>query len=102
LKGHQEKALVHNSVSFSELWNRRLAHLNYRALPFFSKIVTGLPEIQIDYDGVCKGCALGNNVKGRFTRSDSISKGILDIIHSDLCEHMTITSLATLYTMCCS
>jgi hypothetical protein len=43
LKGHQEQALVHNSVSSSELWDRRLAHINYKALPILSKEVTGLP-----------------------------------------------------------
>jgi hypothetical protein len=93
LKGDQEQALVHNSVSSSELWHRRLAHLNYRALPILSKMVTGLPEIQIDHDGVCKGCALGKNVKGSFTSSDSRSKGILDIIHSNVCRKMTMPSL---------
>jgi hypothetical protein len=50
LKGHQEQALVHNSVSSSELWHRRLAHLKYRALPVLRKMVTGLPKIQIDHD----------------------------------------------------
>jgi hypothetical protein len=73
LKGHQEHALVHNSVSSSELWHRRLAHINYRALPVLSKVVTGLPEIQVDH-GVCKGCALGKNVKESFTSTDSKSK----------------------------
>jgi hypothetical protein len=32
---------------------------NYRALLVVSKMVTGLPEIQVDHDGICKGCALG-------------------------------------------
>jgi hypothetical protein len=93
LKGHQEQALVHNSVSSSELWHRRLAHLNYRALPVLSKMVTGLPEIQIDHNKVCKGCALGKNVKGSFISSDNRSKGILNIIHSDVCGQMTVPSL---------
>jgi hypothetical protein len=44
-KGHQEQALVNNSVSSSELWHRRISHLNYRALPVLRKIVTGLLEI---------------------------------------------------------
>jgi transposase InsO family protein len=93
LKGHQEQALVHNIVSSSELWHRRLAHLNYRALPVLSKMVTGLLEIQIDHDRVCKGCALGKNFKGSFTSSDSRSKGILDIIHFDVCGQMMVPSL---------
>jgi hypothetical protein len=93
LRGHQEQALIHNSVSSSELWHRRLAHLNYKALPVLSKMVTGLPEIQIDHDGICKGCALDNNVTGSFTSSDSRSKCIFDIIDSDVCGQMTAPSL---------
>jgi hypothetical protein len=93
LKGHQEQALVHNSVSSSELWHRRLAHLNYKVLLVLSKMVTGLLEFQTDHDRVCKGCALGKNVKGSFTSNESKSKGILDIIHSDLCGQMTVPSL---------
>jgi transposase InsO family protein len=93
LKGHHEQALVHNSVSSSDLWHRRLAHINYRALLVLSKMVTGLPNIQVEHDGVCKGCALGKNTKGSFTSSDSKSKGILDIIHSDVCGQMMVPSL---------
>ena len=50
-----------------------------------SKMLTDLPDIQVEHDGVCKGCTFGKNSKGRFTNSDSRSKGILDIIHSDVC-----------------
>jgi transposase InsO family protein len=56
-------------------------------------MVTGLPEIHVQHDGICRGCALGKNVKGSFLRSESISKGILDLIHSDVCGPMTIASL---------
>ena len=63
LKGHPKKALVHDSVEPNELWNRRLAHVNYRALPIASKVVEGLPEMQTKHEGVCKGCAKGKNTK---------------------------------------
>ena len=43
LKGHLEQALVHDSVEPNELWNRRLAHVHYRALPLARKDVEGLP-----------------------------------------------------------
>ena len=45
LKGHLEQALVHDTVEPSELFNRRLAHVHYRALPIASKAVEGLPKI---------------------------------------------------------
>ena len=45
LKGHLEQALVHESIELSELWNRRLTHVHYIALPMEIKVVSGLPEI---------------------------------------------------------
>jgi transposase InsO family protein len=57
-------------------------------------MVTILPPLHVEHDGVCIGCALGNNVKGTFSNSDSRSKGVLDLIHSDLCGPMTVDSLS--------
>ena len=34
IKGHPETTLVHDTTSSSELWNIRLAHINYKALPY--------------------------------------------------------------------
>jgi transposase InsO family protein len=56
-------------------------------------MVTGLPEIQIQHEGVCKGCALGKNVKGSFPSSNNRSNKILESIHSDVCGPMTVASL---------
>jgi hypothetical protein len=80
LKGHQEQAFVHNNVSSSELWHRRLAHINYRALPVLSKMVTGLPGIRVERNGVCKGCALGKNTKGSFTSNDLALLGLVGLM----------------------
>jgi hypothetical protein len=57
---------MHDSISLSELWHRRLAHLHYRALPALGKMVTGLPALCVEHDGICRGCALGKNAKGSF------------------------------------
>ena len=54
LKAQPEQALVHDSVEPNELWNRRLAHVHYRALPLASKVVEGLLEMQTKHDGVTK------------------------------------------------
>jgi hypothetical protein len=85
--------LLHDTIILSELLHKRLAHINYRSLPTLWKMVRGLPEIQIQHKGVCKGFSLGKNVKGSFSRSDNRSKEILDLIHSDVCGPMTITYL---------
>ena len=62
LKGQLDQALVHSTVNPSELWHRILAHLHYKALLIVIKMVTGLPEIQANHDGICKGCAQGKNM----------------------------------------
>ena len=63
LKGHLDVALTHSTESPYELWHRILAHINYKALPYVRKVVTGLPELKVDHEGLCKGCAQGKNIK---------------------------------------
>ena len=94
LKGQPEQALVHGSIELSELWNRRLAHVHYIALPMVSKAISGLPEIQAKHEGICKGCAQGNNAKKTSPNSESKAKGILNIVHSDVCGPMSSSSLS--------
>ena len=94
LKGHTDSTLATNTINPCERWHKRLAHVHYKSLPIVSKVVTGLLEIQIENEGVCKGCAQGKNTKNPFPKSDSKSKWILDIIHSDICGPMQTTSLS--------
>jgi hypothetical protein len=70
LKGHLDAALTHSTESPCELWHRILAHINYKSLPYVSKVVTGLPECKVDHEGVCKGCAQGNNIKNTFLKRE--------------------------------
>ena len=93
MKDHLEQDLVHDSVEPNELWHRRLAHVHCRALPLASKVIEGLPEIQAKHDGVCKGCVKGKNTKKTFPSSKRKEKGILEIIHSDVCVPMSSSSL---------
>ena len=93
LKGHPEQDLVHETVEPNELWHGRLAHVHYRALPIARKVVEGLLEFQEKHDEVCKGCAKGKNTKKKLPSSESKAKGILEIIHSDVCAPMSSNSL---------
>jgi hypothetical protein len=86
--------MFHDIVNPSELWHRRFSHLHYKALMVVRKMVTGLPEIQAELDGVRKGCAQGKNVKHSFPNCDSRDKRSLDIVHSDVCGSMSETSLS--------
>ena len=94
MKGHPEQALVHDTVEPNEIWHRRLAHVHYEAIPLARKAVEGLPEIQEKHDGICKGCAKGKNTKKTFPSSERKAKGILEIIHSNVCGPMSSNSLS--------
>jgi len=93
LAEHPTQALVHDSSRLSELWNRRFAHLHYRALPALKQMVLGVSDLPNGHQGVCMGCSLGKNSKHSFPSSDSRSKGILDLVHSNVCGPMTVESL---------
>jgi hypothetical protein len=57
IKGHSEETLTHSIEKPCELWHRRISHINYKALLYVSKTVTGLPKFKVDHEGVCNGCA---------------------------------------------
>jgi hypothetical protein len=94
LKGHSEEALTHSIENPCELWHRRLAHINYKALPYVSKVVTRLPEFKVDHEGMCNGCAQGKNIKNHFLKRDNKAEGILELIHSNVCSPMSSTSIS--------
>jgi hypothetical protein len=56
-------------------------------------MVVGILELQSVHEGVCRGCALGKNIKKPFSSSENRSKGMLDLILSYLCGHMPLKSL---------
>ena len=94
LKGHPETTLVHDIARSSELWHKRLAHINYKELPYVSKVVTCLPYLNIDHEGTCKGCTRGKNIKNTFMKSETKTKGTLELIHFGVCGPMHCTHLS--------
>jgi hypothetical protein len=72
--------------------SRRLAHINYKALPYICKAATGLPKLKGDHEGVCDGCAQGKNVKNLFLKRGSKAEGVLELIHSNVCGPMPSSS----------
>jgi transposase InsO family protein len=94
LKGHSEAAMTHAIENSCELWHRRLTHINYKALPYICKVVTGLLELKVDHEGVCNGCAQGKNIKNPFPKRDSKGEGVLELIHSDVCVPMPSSSMS--------
>jgi transposase InsO family protein len=93
-KGHSEASLTHSIENPCELWHRILAHINYKALPYVSKIVTGLPEFKVDHESVCNGCAQRKNIKNPFPKRHNKAEGFLEFIHLDVCGPMPSTSIS--------
>jgi hypothetical protein len=86
--------MTHAIENPCELWHRRLAHINYKALPYICKAVIGLPELKVDHEGVCNGCAQGKNIKNPFLKRDIKGEGVLKLIHSDVCGPIPSSSIS--------
>jgi hypothetical protein len=80
--------------------SRRLAHINYKALPYICKAVTGLPELKDDHEGVCDGCAQGKNIKNPFPKRDSEQKkhwnSSIQMCVAE-CHHPPLMGMYTMY-----
>jgi hypothetical protein len=77
LKGHSEASMTHAVEKSCEIWHIILSHINYKALPYICKEVTSLPELKVDHEGVCNGCAQGKNIKNPFLKRDIKEEGVL-------------------------
>jgi hypothetical protein len=83
-----------NNEHLCELWHRRMAHLPHGAAGALREVVTEVPQIIIEHQDVCRGCALGKFAKALFPNNDSKSAGILDLVHKDVCGPMPRKSLS--------
>ena len=70
-----------------------MVHLHHGALKVLREIVIVLPSFSTDHHSVCKGCAMSKYAKTAFPKSDNRSKGILDLIHLDICGPMSAMSM---------
>ena len=59
-----------------------------------NKVVTSLPNLNIDHEGTCKGCEKGKNIKNPFPKSETKTKGTLKLIHSNVCGPIPSTYLS--------
>jgi hypothetical protein len=84
---------VHNSYNLCDLWHKRMGHLHHRALPILREIVTGLPKFSIEQHCVCRGCTHGKYANVAFPSSEHRSKGILNLVHLDVCGPMLVSSI---------
>jgi len=59
-----------------------------------NKIMPRQPKFRFEKHEVYKGCSLVKYAKTNFPSSDTRSKDILDLIHSDIYEHMSVVYLS--------
>ena len=57
-------------------------------------MVKCMPIFDFEHDSVCQGYTLENNVKKSLSNSNTRSKGLLDLIHFDVCGPMSSPSLS--------
>eukprot|EP00253_Pinus_taeda_P004316 PITA_04316 len=93
VRGSPPSVMSCDTTLQSELWHRRFAHLHYKALPDVRNMVTGMPEFQVEQEGVCPGCAKGKLKRGPFPSSQSKTSDILQLVHSDISGMMPVNSL---------
>lgn len=76
----------------AKLWHRRFGHINFRDLcKLKNDLVIGV-EFSGEFDK-CRECVLGKAHRKSFSSSGSKTSEILELIHTDVCGPMQVTSL---------
>jgi hypothetical protein len=88
----KHETLVYNSDNLCKPWHTYLGHFHYGALRLLKSMVMGLCDFKVERTRMCKGCTLGKHAKVTFPRSKHILRGILDLVHSNVCGPISLTS----------
>ena len=73
-----------NEEDLASLWHCRLGHINKKRIAKLQKDGV-LESFDLRSDDTCESCLLGKMTKGSFGGSFEPSKGLLDVIHTDVC-----------------
>ena len=66
------------------LWHCRLGHINKKCIAKL-QLLGALESFDVSSFDECKSCLLGKMTKAPFTGNCELSKGLLDLIHTDVC-----------------
>ncbi|XP_073153536.1 uncharacterized mitochondrial protein AtMg00300-like [Henckelia pumila] len=86
-KTHKETELAIASIGSGEestvLWHRKLGHMSERGMKILSerKLLPGLTKVTLPF---CEHCVTSKQHRLKFGTSTAKSKGILELIHSDV------------------
>ncbi|GKE37525.1 retrovirus-related pol polyprotein from transposon TNT 1-94 [Tanacetum coccineum] len=92
----QGNDLLTASPTQAWLWHRRLSYLNFDTINLLSKkdIVIGLPKVKYEKNQLCSSCELSKAKRSLFkTKTVPSLKGLLNLLHMDLCGPMRIESI---------
>ena len=70
-----------------ELWHKRIGHINLQKLKGMQSkgVVIRLPTFkEKEINGVCGACQFGKQHRHPFPKERNVSKGLLDVVHSDV------------------
>ena len=70
-----------------ELWHKRIRHINLQKLKGMQSkgVVIELPTLkEKEVNGVCGACQFGKQHQHSFPKERNVSKGLLDVVHSDV------------------
>ena len=77
----------------SDIWHKRLDHLNRRDMMKLNSLAFGY-SISSCNNEPCESCIKGKQSKLPFLKESQRTKGILEVIHTDICDPMEVKSLA--------
>ena len=69
--------------------------MHYGALPLLKDMVEGLPYFKVERTRVCKGYALSKHANIAFPSSGYRLRGILNMVHSNVCGPMSLALLTS-------
>ena len=91
LDSHKMKSTIFAKGSKADsnikLWHKRTGHINLNKLKAMQSkgVVIGLPTFkEKEIEGICEACQFGKQHRHPFPKERNMSKGLLDVIHSNV------------------
>ena len=85
----QHKSFASKQISSTDLWHRRMGHLNIQSLMKLKEgCATGI-SFQGERPNDCKICPMGKQARLKFSKSGSRATKLLEVVHSDICSSET-------------
>lgn len=91
----EELSCLSATLDNSLLWHKLMGHASFSHLNRLvrKELVMGLPKTKFNESVICDACAKGKHVKSSFKPKKMVSSSkCLQLLHTDLCDPMRVTS----------